>query len=263
MAEPKSKRRLAVLIDAENTSSRIAARLFAEIRRLGEAGIRRLYGDFSKEHLAPWREILLRHALVPHHQFAYTTGKNATDIAMVIDAMDLLHQGGVDGFCLVSSDSDFTGLAVRIRAGGFEVFGFGETKTPESFQKACTHFIDTTSFMEKPKPLLSRNETNSTAVSTHGKAERQSPARPAPKEALPVLRKAIKQQDSVDGWVRLAQLGLPLRAIEPDFDPRAYGARKLLELVRQTGAFDIRKPGGNLVEIRDRAAAKRSGDASG
>ncbi|SFQ42733.1 Uncharacterized conserved protein, LabA/DUF88 family [Nitratireductor indicus] len=263
MSEPKSMRRLAVLIDAENTSSRIADRLFAEIIRIGVADTRRLYGDFSKEHLAPWREILPRHALVPHHQFAYTTGKNATDIAMVIDAMDLLHKGGADGFCLVSSDSDFTRLAVRIREEGLDVFGFGETKTPESFQKACTRFIDTTSFMEKSKPLCAGTETKSTAILPAEKVVRQSPAKPAPKEAVPVLRKAIKQRDSADGWVCLSQLGGTLRMIKPDFDTRAYGASKLLELVRQTGAFDIRKPAGSLVEIRCRVAAKRSGEASG
>ena len=135
--------RLAVLIDADNASPKIADGLFAEIAKLGEASVRRIYGDFSGTHLKGWADILAKHAIIPHQQFANTTGKNSSDIALVIDAMDLLHSGRFEGFCLVSSDSDFTRLAARIREQGVDVFGFGEQKTPESFRQACRRFVYT------------------------------------------------------------------------------------------------------------------------
>jgi hypothetical protein len=133
--------RLAVLIDADNATARIAGRLFEEIAKIGEASVRRIYGDFSGPRLKPWADILAQHAIIPQQQFAYTAGKNSSDIALVIDAMDLLHSGRFDGFCLVSSDSDFTRLASRIREQGVDVYGFGEQKTPESFRQACRRFI--------------------------------------------------------------------------------------------------------------------------
>ena len=129
--------RLAVLIDADNASAKIADGLFEEIAKIGEASVRRIYGDFSNARSKGWADILSKHAIIPQQQFAYTTGKNASDITLVIDAMDLLHSGRFDGFCLVSSDSDFTRLAARIREHGVDVFGFGEQKTPESFRQAC------------------------------------------------------------------------------------------------------------------------------
>ena len=133
MPEESRTRRLAILIDADNTSPRIAAGLFEEVAKFGEASVRRIYGDFSGQRLKSWVDILQKYAIDPYQQFAYTTGKNASDIALVIDAMDLLHSGRLDGFCLVSSDSDFTRLASRLREQGADVFGFGEQKTPESF----------------------------------------------------------------------------------------------------------------------------------
>lgn len=129
--------RLAVLIDADNASAKIADGLFEEIAKIGEASVRRIYGDFSSARSKAWADVLSTHAIIPQQQFAYTTGKNASDITLVIDAMDLLHSGRFDGFCLVSSDSDFTRLAARIREQGTDVFGFGEQKTPESFRQAC------------------------------------------------------------------------------------------------------------------------------
>src|SRR4029450_13677067 len=141
-AEPRAPR-LAVLIDADNTSAWIAPGLFAEIAKIGEASVRRIYGDFPGTRLRSWADVLSAHAIMAHQNFANTTGKNASDIALVIDAMDLLHSGRFDGFCLVSSDSDFTRLAARIREQGIDVFGFGEQKTPESFRQACRRFIYT------------------------------------------------------------------------------------------------------------------------
>ena len=141
-SEPRSPR-LAVLIDADNASAKIAEGLFEEIAKIGEASVRRIYGDFSDPRSKSWAEKLSRYAIIPQQQFAYTTGKNASDITLVIDAMDLLHSGRFDGFCLVSSDSDFTRLAARIREQGVDVFGFGEQKTPESFRQACRKFVYT------------------------------------------------------------------------------------------------------------------------
>src|SRR6187402_1492022 len=135
--------RLAVLIDADNASAKIADGLFGEIAKIGEASVRRIYGDFANPRSKAWADTLAKYAIIPQQQFAYTTGKNASDITLVIDAMDLLHSGRFDGFCLVSSDSDFTRLAARIREQGVDVFGFGEQKTPESFRQACRRFIYT------------------------------------------------------------------------------------------------------------------------
>src|SRR5690606_13165202 len=143
MASESRSPRLAVLIDADNTPARIADGLFDEIVKLGDAIVRRIYGDVTSPHLKAWVELLTRHAIIPQQQFAYTEGKNASDITLVIDAMDLLHTGRFDGFCLVSSDSDFTRLASRIREQGVTVYGFGEEKTPESFRQACHRFIYT------------------------------------------------------------------------------------------------------------------------
>jgi len=143
MASELRSPRLAVLIDADNASAKIADGLFEEIAKIGEASVRRIYGDFSNARSKGWADTLSKHAIIPQQQFAYTTGKNASDITLVIDAMDLLHSGRFDGFCLVSSDSDFTRLAARIREQGVDVFGFGEQKTPESFRQACRRFIYT------------------------------------------------------------------------------------------------------------------------
>jgi hypothetical protein len=165
-SQPRSAR-LAVLIDADNASPRIAAGLFEEIARIGEASVRRIYGDFSSPRLKSWADILARHAIVPHQQFAYIPGKNASDIALVIDAMDLLHTGRFEGFCLVSSDSDFTRLASRIREQGVDVFGFGEQKTAESFRQACRRFIYTENLL--PQAFVA-NEAGATGAGTPGQA---------------------------------------------------------------------------------------------
>src|SRR4051812_35429203 len=150
MPEDNRLRRFAVLIDADNTSPRIVAGLFEEVAKFGEASVRRIYGDFSSPRLRAWADILQRFAIDPYQQFAYTSGKNASDIALVIDAMDLLHSGRFDGFCLVSSDSDFTRLASRLREQGADVYGFGEQKTPESFRQACRRFIYTENLVLPP-----------------------------------------------------------------------------------------------------------------
>lgn len=234
--------RLAVLIDADNTSSKIADGLFEEIATRGEASLRRIYGDFSHPRSKGWTDILSKHAIIPQQQFAYTTGKNASDITLVIDAMDLLHSGRFDGFCLVSSDSDFTRLAARIREQGVDVFGFGERKTPESFVRACGRF---TYFENLPA-------SNSLDAAAPPRALEPISA------AIPIIGKVITQMKSEDGWVTLGEVGKQLANLASDFDERTYGCRKLSDLVRKTNAFDIEEQKGGAVRIRRRVAAKAS-----
>src|SRR3954462_15783627 len=186
MSSKPSSHRLAVLIDADNASPRIADGLFEEMAKIGDANVRRIYGDFSGTRLKSWAEILPRHAILPHQNFANTTGKNASDIALVIDAMDLLHSGRFDGFCLVSSDSDFTRLASRMREQGADVYGFGAQKTPESFRQACRRFI----YTENLLPAVVTSNTVETAAAAQ-------PKRP-PSAAIPMLQTAISQIEGED-----------------------------------------------------------------
>ncbi len=234
--------RLAVLIDADNASARIADGLFEEIARFGEASVRRIYGDFSKPHSKAWAEILAKHAILPQQQFAYTTGKNASDITLVIDAMDLLHSGRFDGFCLVSSDSDFTRLAARIREQGIDVYGFGEQKTPESFRQACRRFI----YTENLLPSAPANDQEPVAATT--KALEPS------SRAAPIIKRALAQVESEDGWVSLGSVGQQIYNIIPDFDARTYGFRQLGALVEKTGAFEIERAKGGAMRIRSKPA---------
>ncbi len=226
-SEPRSPR-LAVLIDADNASAKIAEGLFEEIAKIGEASVRRIYGDFSDPRSKSWAEKLSRYAIIPQQQFAYTTGKNASDITLVIDAMDLLHSGRFDGFCLVSSDSDFTRLAARIREQGVDVFGFGEQKTPESF------LAGTANKDAAPTP---------------------DPLQPV-SAAAPIIKKVIAQMESEDGWVPLGEVGGRLSNLASDFDPRTFGFRKLSDLVRKTNSFEIERPKGGLMRIRIKPATE-------
>jgi uncharacterized LabA/DUF88 family protein len=240
-AESRSPR-LAVLIDADNTSAKIADGLFEEIANIGEASVRRIYGDFSSTRSKGWIDILAKHAIIPQQQFAYTTGKNASDITLVIDAMDLLHSGRFDGFCLVSSDSDFTRLAARIREQGVDVFGFGEQKTPESFRQACRRFV----YTENLVPGAVKDEQNAVATA--------KPLQP-PSAAIPLIKKVLSQEETDDGWVTLGTVGKQLSNLASDFDPRTFGFRKLSDLVRKTNEFEIEHPEGGPLRIR----AKRTG----
>ena len=237
MADENRLHRFAVLIDADNTSPRIAGGLFEEVAKFGEASVRRIYGDFSSPRLKSWADILQKYAIDPYQQFAYTAGKNASDIALVIDAMDLLHSGRFDGFCLVSSDSDFTRLASRLREQGADVYGFGEQKTPESFRQACRRFIYTENLLPQAQ------------LSASGAARDPNTLRPTD-AATPILKNVIGQMDTEDGWVALGQVGQRLATIASDFDPRTYGFRKLSDLVRKTGAFDIDHAEGRTMRIR-------------
>jgi uncharacterized LabA/DUF88 family protein len=247
-SEPRSPR-LAVLIDADNASARIADGLFEEIAKIGEASVRRIYGDFSSARSKAWAEVLSKHAIIPQQQFAYTTGKNASDITLVIDAMDLLLSGRFDGFCLVSSDSDFTRLAARIREQGVDVFGFGEQKTPESFRQACRRFV----YTENLLPSAPANEAE---------AAPSSKSLQPPSDAAPIIGKVISQMESEDGWVPLGSVGTHLANLASDFDPRTFGFRKLSDLVRKTNAFEIDHPQGGSLRIRIKPQAGKKPKAN-
>ena len=244
MADESRLRRFAVLIDADNTSPRIVAGLFEEIAKFGEASVRRIYGDFSSPRLKSWADVLQKYAIDPYQQFAYTSGKNASDIALVIDAMDLLHSERFDGFCLVSSDSDFTRLASRLREEGADVYGFGARKTPESFRQACRRFIYTENLVPEV-PTASTPKEGAAAT---------PPAQP-PDSAVAILNKAIAQMETEGGWVGLRAVGQRLANVVSDFDPRSYGFRNLSDLVRQSGAFETDEADGRAMRIRAKPAA--------
>lgn len=233
-------KKLAVLIDADNCSPKIAEVLFVEVAKIGEASLRRAYGNFS-DGRNPWRsEILARHAIQPTHQFPYTTGKNATDITMVIDAMDLLHADRFDGFCLVSSDSDFTRLAARIREQGVDVYGIGQAKTPESFRQACTRFIFTENFV----------------ADGDGPAAPKAALRPM-SEAVELILQALEQlEDDAEGWFQLGTVGQRLNNLSSEFDTRTFGQPKLSDLVEATGRFEIDRTGQH-VRMRPKPAPRR------
>jgi uncharacterized LabA/DUF88 family protein len=228
----------AVLIDAENNSHTIAKALFEEIAKFGDASIRRIYGDFTKPQISGWTKVLADFGIVPQQNFAITTGKNASDIALVIDGMDILHDARVDGFCLVTSDSDFTRLASRIREQGLTVYGFGEQKTPESLRKACHRFF----------------YTETLAGDGDGDGESKKALLP-PSKAIPLLKRAVEATADEDGWAHLGEVGSLLVKESSDFDSRNYGFPRLSALVQKTGFFDSRTDG-KTVSIRIKKQAK-------
>jgi len=244
--------RLAVLIDADNARAVDIAPLMAEIAKFGVAGVRRIYGDWTTNQSAQWKTKLLEHSLVPIQQFAYTTGKNATDSALIIDAMDLLYTGRFDGFCLVSSDSDFTRLSQRLREGGVAVFGFGERKTPKPFVVACDKFVYTdllgadAALAVAPDRDAGPHDAQPRAAGSPAMSAARSaapPAKPSGGDAaamLELVARAVSEEADETGWAFLGAVGSYLTKIKPDFDPRLYGFRKLSEIVRAyPGNFDV------------------------
>jgi uncharacterized protein (TIGR00288 family) len=242
--------RIAVLIDADNASAAHAAAIFEEVAKHGEANIRRIYGDFSGTRLRGWVDQILPLAITARFERIYTTGKNAADIALVIDAMDLMHAGDVDMFCLVSSDSDFTGLAKRLREKGKGVIGFGERKTPEAFRNACNRFI----YIENLAPAATDPPIQAGVVEATEAEVKKDP----PSKAAPLILRAMADLEDEEGWVMLAALGSQLVKIAPDFDPRNYGVAKLSEVVKKAGAFDLEKVDGGQLRVRQRRRRGRS-----
>lgn len=254
-----AQKKLAVLIDAENAQPGIIGGLLDEIATYGTASVRRAYGNWTSPGLQPWKEILLSYSIQPMQQFTYTTGKNATDSALIIDAMDLLYTGKFDGFCIISSDSDFTRLASRIRESGLTVYGFGEKKTPKPFVQACDKFIYT--------EILRKAEAN-----TEQKAGTQAVARPSEtpkqlqedKNLISLLKSAVDGCSDEDGWAYLADVGNNILNKKPDFDPRNYGYKKLRDLVEDTKLFDIHESSigdspAKTIQIRYKKARRRKG----
>jgi uncharacterized LabA/DUF88 family protein len=236
---------LAVLIDADNTSPQYVKPIFDEIAGFGEASVRRVYGDFSSTQMKGWSKVQAEFGLVPHHSPANTVGKNASDIALVIDAMDILHTGRFDGFVLVSSDSDFTRLASRIREQGLDVYGIGQRKTPEAFRQACKRFIYLEN-IEGPAPEARTVKPGEKPVAA---VEAETKARPLT-DARDLILKAMDSIDQDDDWYALGPLGQFVVAANPDFDTRSYGKKKFSDLVQAIKIFETKRGPGNQLLVR-------------
>jgi len=259
---------LAVLIDADNASAAIVEGLFEEIAKFGVASVKRIYGDWTQPNLGGWKKVLLDHSIQPIQQFAYTRGKNATDSALIIDAMDLLYTRRFDGFCLVSSDSDFTRLAARLREEGLTVYGFGEEKTPSPFVSACDKFIYTEllradAVQAQPEPASSDDKAQPSAPSE----QPDEPAKPAAKpkaQKVPTdfIAKVIEDINDEDGWVQLGLLGSNISKLRPAFDARLYGFKKLSDLIKgHPKRFELQvrgssATGGEALYVRNRKVGK-------
>jgi len=218
--------KLAVLIDADNAQPSIVDGLLSEIANYGIASVKRIYGDWTAPGLKGWKDVLLEHSIQPMQQFAYTKGKNATDSAMIIDAMDLLYTGNFNGFCIVSSDSDFTKLASRIRESGLLVYGFGEQKTPAPFVSACDKFIYT-------EVLRAKTDDSEKIVKKSSNELKQDT------KLVSLLRNAVEASSDESGWAQLGPVGSNLAKQSSEFDPRNYGYGKLGELVVATKLFNV------------------------
>jgi uncharacterized LabA/DUF88 family protein len=263
--------RLAVLIDADNAQPSITEGLLAEVAKYGTAHVKRAYGDWTGPNLKGWKDHLLAQSIQPIQQFAYTKGKNATDAAMVIDAMDLLYSGRFDGFCIVSSDSDFTRLAARLRESALTVYGFGERKTPKPFVAACDKFI----YIENL--TFSNSDTDADAVIAGSAGSEAKPTRPTPASAaqlkgdttlVALLRNAVEAASDDDGWASLSGIGNIITNQRPDFDSRSYGYAKLSDLITATTLFEMdrRSPGDGkqaiiYARVKRRQPARRTAKA--
>jgi hypothetical protein len=226
----------AVLIDADNIPAKFAAAILKEVTSFGEPALRRVYGDWSSDRLGGWSKVVRDLGLVAHQETANTTGKNASDIGLVIDAMDILHTGRFDGFVLVSSDSDFTSLANRVREQGLDVIGIGEAKAPEALRNVCNRFI------------LIENIVDEATPAAKGKGRGGSSKAPA-SDAIPLILRAMEKIPQDSEWYTLGQLGQYIVADNPDFDTRTYGKRKLSDLLEGLKRFETRKSGNHL-EVR-------------
>jgi uncharacterized LabA/DUF88 family protein len=243
------QKKLAVLIDADNAQASIIKNLLEEVAKYGVASVKRIYGNWTTPQLQPWKEALLLHSIVPIQQFNYSSGKNATDSALIIDAMDLLHAGHLDGFCIVSSDSDFTRLASRIRESGLLVYGFGEKKTPKPFVDACDKFTYT--------EILRANEMADVASSVQPEISGANIAK-TDKKFMNLLRNSVEDSSGMQEWAELGLVGNNLQKKMPDFDARNYGFKKLYDLIKTLDIFEIEEKQsedqpGKIIYIREKA----------
>ena len=249
----KRDRRIAVLIDADNVSDKYIKSIIDEVSNHGTPTYKRIYGDWTKPQLSSWKTVLLNHSITPIQQYSYTTGKNATDAALIIDAMDILYSRNVDGFCIVSSDSDFTKLAARLREAGMYVLGMGEEKTPKPFIAACEKFkyLEVLTAVTVDRPEVNKNKVNVTAETKAGMITKE--------ELVDVIRNIINEISDEDGWAFLGELGSMLNKRYPDFDTRNYGFSKLTPFVSSLKQFEIRSrktnnPSVSLKYIRNKSA---------
>ncbi|HTP00253.1 MAG TPA: NYN domain-containing protein [Anaerolineales bacterium] len=217
------RRKIAMLIDGDNAQANLLSQMLVEAARYGQVTVRRIYGDWTTSNMNSWKETLNFHAFQPIQQFRYTIGKNATDSAMIIDAMDVLHSNAVDAFCLVSSDSDYTRLATRIRETGIFVMGIGEKKTPKPFVNACDVFVYTENLVAESKAAKARSSRRKSSSKQSPKAE---------SDPMPLLEQAFDMAVREDGWARLDLMGNALYQLDPGFDPRTYGQRQLSRLIK-------------------------------
>jgi uncharacterized LabA/DUF88 family protein len=235
-----NRHKIAILIDGDNAQANLLPQMLVEAGKYGLVTVRRIYGDWTTSSMNSWKDVLNFHAVQPVQQFRYTVGKNATDSAMIIDAMDLLHSGVVDGFCLVSSDSDYTRLATRIRETGTFVMGIGEKKTPKPFVNACDVFVYTSNLVTehraaRPAPQRQSQRRKKAVAPASAPAPAGTPA-PIPEaegenDPMPIIRQAYDIAQQEDGWARLDHMGNALYQLDPGFDPRTYGHRQLSRMI--------------------------------
>jgi uncharacterized LabA/DUF88 family protein len=227
--------KLAVLIDADNIPTTYLKEMMEEIAKYGNPTIKRIYGDWTSPNLGKWKKMLLEHAITPIQQYSYTRGKNATDSAMIIDAMDILYSGKADGFCLVSSDSDFTRLATRLREAGMKVYGLGEKKTPQPFIVACDKFI----YIEILQDDDSDDDSDESTEQKTIKPRKKQTFEKVNHLVIRLFRTTIDDLADEDGWAFLGDVGSLLQKKQPNFDPRNYGFQKLTPLISSTKRFEI------------------------
>lgn len=228
----KKLKKIALLIDGDNAQPSLIGKILTEAGKYGSVTIRRIYGDWTKENMKGWKNTLNNNAIQPIQQFRYTTGKNATDSAMIIDAMDILHSNLVDGFCVVSSDSDYTRLSTRIRERGIFVMGIGRQTTPKAFVNACNVFI----YTENLIPKIS-SPTGKKALKKPGRKDEKSKKL----DPVPLLKGAFDMAIQEDGWAHLATMGLYLHQLDPGFDPRTYGYKQLSQLIKKySNLFELK-----------------------
>ncbi|MDM8239081.1 NYN domain-containing protein [Pseudoflavonifractor phocaeensis] len=262
MPESEKDLRLAVLIDADNASRTAMKDVMAEVAVYGTPTIKRIYGDWTSPNMNSWKSILLETAITPIQQYSYTTGKNSTDSAMIIDAMDILYSGTCDGFVLVSSDSDFTRLATRLREAGMKVYGMGEKKTPKPFIVACDKFvyIEVIRAAAKQAAEAAKRKEEAQAKKSAKKENKkaQAASSPAPEEIVELIAESVEDLCEEDGLAHMGKLGNLLLKKQPDFDPRNYGFSKLSKLIRALDRFQIVPQGEENVEyyVRDNCADK-------